>query len=137
MLVGAAPLLSDRFRQWRTPATLPLAQGAVALGLVSGHDGDLVREAVRLHSAPASDLATEATKTADYRLVGIAGFSVFFPGIREDDQERLSRQLGVREIVGNGDGFESVYEWLYQDASYEFAHRYNVAIIRQLEGPMR
>jgi len=136
VVVGLCPLLIPRFARWQSPLTLPVARCAVSLGLVRGESASRVRAAAALRRRSPTDEARAAANAGDYRLVGVAGFGVNFPGIPHDGEAQLSTQLGVRQILGDGDGGD-VYSQQYQAASYDFALRYNRTLMQHQSGDLR
>ena len=76
--------------------------------------------------------AEAAARHRDFRLIGVAGVGVFFPGV--PGGERLAQRVqrfGVREIMGAGD-VANKYTVLYQSAAYQFALTYNQLILKKL-----
>ena len=110
--------------------TLCVARIAVSLGFITGRSATLVSEAARLRFSRPSTQARSAIDAGDRRLVGVAGFGLGFPGAALSESDQLKTTFGVREILGQGDQFDSIYDELYQYASYEFALRYNRTILQ-------
>jgi len=134
--IALAALFVSRVTGSHSQPTLLVARCEVFLGLVTGESASLVREAVALRHRRPSDKARLAATGDDYRLVGVAGFGVFFPGTPPEAESQLSTPLGVRQILGAGDGGDA-YVSLYQGASYDFALRYNSTILEHLKARVR
>jgi|SRR5438876_2681628 len=110
--------------------------------IVSGMSGlsyaqsgdDALTELRRLKSAdPVAD-ADRAVSAGDTRLLGLAGFALEVPGASERDR----RQLGVREIRGTTDVFDSVEHLQLQELARGYAERYNRRVLqRAAKGPSR
>lgn len=65
----------------------------------------------------------------DYRLTGIAGFGLFFPGTPREHEETLvnDRKL-TRIIMGIGDCSYNRTDRIYHQVSYHYALRYNSVV---------
>src|SRR5882724_11990392 len=70
---------------------------------------------------------SRAVRRGDFRLVGIGGIGLFFPGLEGRDAEvgRLTRRYGYRFIEGTSDYSESDEQSRFQHAAYEYAKAYN------------
>jgi hypothetical protein len=110
-------------------AKIATARLGVSLGLVRGVDAIAVREAAAIRRRNVVMEAEAAAHHRDFRLIGVAGVGLFFPGV--PGSERLAQRLGVREIMGAGDSFNQ-YTRLYQSAAYQFALTYNQLILKKL-----
>ncbi len=73
--------------------------------------------------------AIKSISKGDYRLIGIAGFGLFFPGTPREYEETLvnDRKL-TRIIMGIGDCSYNRTDRIYHEVSYNFALRYNSVI---------
>jgi hypothetical protein len=104
------------------------ASAAASVGLVRGVNAQAARQAAKLLDRDPIGEADEAAKKRDYRLIGVAGIGLFFPGVKTEEAPRT--RLGVRETMGAGDTV-NYYTGLYQSEAYQFALAYNQ---RLLEG---
>ena len=110
-------------------AKIATARIGMSLGLVRGVDATAVREAAAIrHRNPVKE-AEAAVRHRDFRLIGVVGVGLFFPGVPRD--ERCAQRFGVRETMGAGD-FVNHYTDLHQSAAYQFARTYNQLIFRNL-----
>ena len=110
-------------------AKIATARLGVSLGLVRGVDAIAVREAAAIRRRNAVREAEAAARHRDFRLIGVVGVGLFFPGVPGGG--RLAQQIGVREIIG-ADDFTNRYTGLYQSAAYQFALTYNQLILKKL-----
>ena len=97
-------------------------------GLSYAQSGDdALRELRRLRIAdPVAD-ADRAVSAGDTRLLGLAGFALEVPGASERDR----RRLGVREIQGTSDFFDSVEHRQLQEIARGYAERYNRRVLQR------
>jgi hypothetical protein len=110
-------------------AKIATARMGMSLGLVRGIDATAVREAAGIrHRNPVKE-AEAAIRHRDFRLIGVDGVGLFFPGVPRDD--RYAQRFGVRETMGAGDSGNR-YAGLHQSAAYQFARTYNQLIFRKL-----
>lgn len=81
-----------------------------------------------------------AVRRSDYRLMGMAGIGLFYPGIPEDYDNIATdeKDLSVM-ILGAGDCSMNKTDRIYQLSSYNYAYRYNKLIwpflARTMPGP--
>jgi hypothetical protein len=75
-----------------------------------------------------------AVHRGDFRLVGIGGIGLFFPGLegRDAEVERLTRRYGYRVIDGTSDYSDSDEQSRFQHAAYEYAKAYNQRLISRI-----
>ena len=106
---------------------IAVARVKAAFWLVPGKDADFVAAAVKLRHRDPIQEAAEASARGDDRLIGVAGFGLFFPRLSENEAPVVER-LEPREILGAGDAGDELM-FLYQSASYEFALAYNREIL--------
>jgi hypothetical protein len=75
-----------------------------------------------------------AVARGDYRLVGIGGIGLFFPGLeyRDGRVELIAKKYGYRFIDGTSDYTDSPEQARFQTAAYEYARRYNMNLWPQI-----
>jgi len=75
-----------------------------------------------------------AVARGDYRLIGIGGVGLFFPGLeyRDGRIERAVKTYGYRSIDGTSDYADSAEQAAFQEAAYEYARRYNMNMWPQI-----
>jgi hypothetical protein len=80
------------------------------------------------YRSPRAD-AISSIILGDYRLVGMAGLGLFYPGTPDMRREYLvwpqKTIESTRIVLGVGDSWHSQYDYLYQSVSYQYAERYN------------
>jgi|GEM_PF-5266806 len=89
-----------------------------------------VRRTNALNRANAEREVERALARNDYRLVGIGGIGLFFPGLEERDPavQRAVSRFGYRFIDGTSDYAENAEQARFQTAAYDYARRYNLYI---------
>jgi hypothetical protein len=70
---------------------------------------------------------SRAVRRHDFRLIGIGGIGLFFPGLegKEAEVDLLTKRYGYRFIAGTSDYSESEEQSRFQHAAYEYAKAYN------------
>jgi hypothetical protein len=118
-------------------AEIATARLGVSIGLVRGVDAIAVREAAAIRRRNVVMEAEAAAHHRDFRLIGVAGVGLFFPGVPGGERlaQRVQR-LGVREIMGSGDAVNQ-YTVLHQSAACQFALTYNQLILKKLNRQQR
>ncbi len=102
---------------------------------VWGERTTLLRAAKRYERAdPAAD-AKQAIATGDVRLLPAAGLGGFLPGLPDDDDTYADfrKRYGDKDLVYAGCVVSSEEEWRFRTAAFNYAARYNQAIVAQVK----
>lgn len=90
------------------------------------------REAKRLRNAdPVAD-ARHAKRMGDRRLLALAAFAAYLPGLQDQDFESYRARYGVR-LLAAGCVISSDEEKAFRLAASEYAKRYNLEIVAQAQ----
>ena len=94
-----------------------------------------VRRTRAMNRANVRREVARALKRGDYRLVGIGGLGLFFPGLEGRDQavQAVVAKFGYRFIDGTSDYAENAEQATYQSAAYNYARRYNLLLWPKLQ----
>ncbi len=102
---------------------------------VWGERTTLLRAAKRYERAhPAAD-ARQAIAAGDVRLLPAAGLGGFFPGLSDDDDTYADfrKRYGEKDLVYAGCMVSSEEESRFRTAAFNYAARYNQAIVAQVK----
>lgn len=93
-----------------------------------------IRRTRALEQAHVEREVEKAVAQRDFRLVGIGGIGLFFPGLdsRDGRVERVTSRFGYRVIEGTSDYIDSPEQAQFQTAAYEYARRYNLNLWPQI-----
>lgn len=100
---------------------------------VWGERTRLLHAAQRLESADPEDDAVRAIAAGDVRLIPAAGIGGFFPGLPHDAYADHSGKFGARHPIYAGCVTSSAEDSRFRTAAFEYAAKYNLAIIARVK----
>jgi hypothetical protein len=111
--------------------SIDLSKGyALALtGQLAGEEWHDLAAATKLAFRSPTAEAKQALRSGHDRLVGVAGFGLFFPGIPDSFRNVVTDEKDLAaDILGVGDTSSNRMSQVYQAASYRFAFLYNETV---------
>ena len=106
-----------------------------ALGMSEELRKAILEELHRLQSAePQADLEA-ASKRGDFRFIGLMGYSLIVPGIKEKEfYDKYRSEFGVRIIPGTSDFMEIPEQLELASVGGKYAEQYNRLLLKKIAG---
>ncbi len=82
---------------------------------------------------PKKDLARNLEHN-NTRFIGIYGYTIVLPGVTLKYQHNIMEKYGVKVIKGTSDKIESSLHAILTEKAYNYAQKYNTALINVLRG---
>ena len=85
-------------------------------------------------SLNASDLQA-AIKKGDYRFIGLMGYTLYVPGVQQDEfYQKHEAEFGVKVITGTSDFFEIPEQEELVRVGGAYAEKYNRFLLKKIAG---